>query len=127
MPARTVIFSKLEKFDGDEFRWLTGGEYIQMSGRAGRRGLDDKGVCILMADKKMEHDQAKNILQGKSDPLNSSFHLGYNMLLNMLNLQDYNPDQLIKKSFHQFQNDSVCPELKSEYQSLTSQLSSFKF
>lgn len=56
MPARTVIFTALEKFDGDEFRFITGGEYIQMSGRAGRRGLDDKGVCILMANKSMEHD-----------------------------------------------------------------------
>ena len=100
MPARTVIFTNLEKFDGDEHRWLTGGEYIQMSGRAGRRGLDDKGVCILMANKKMEHDVAKGILQGKSDPLNSSFHLKYNMLLNMMNLQDYKSEYLICKSFH---------------------------
>jgi len=71
-----------------------------MSGRAGRRGLDDKGVCILMANKKMEHDVAKAILQGKSDPLNSSFHLKYNMLLNMMNLQDYKSEYLICKSFH---------------------------
>ena len=72
-----------------------------MSGRAGRRGLDDKGVTILMANKKMEHEQAKTIIQGKSDPLNSSFHLGYNMLLNMLNLQDFKPDYLVKHSFLQ--------------------------
>ena len=55
-----------------------------------------------MASKKMEHDVAKSILQGKSDPLNSSFHLKYNMLLNMMNLQDYKSEYLICKSFHQF-------------------------
>ena len=55
-----------------------------------------------MANKKMDHDLAKGILQGKLDPLNSSFRLGYNMLLNMLNLQDYKPEFLIKKSFAQF-------------------------
>ena len=44
MPARTVVFTSAQKFDGKDMRWVSSGEYIQMSGRAGRRGLDDRGI-----------------------------------------------------------------------------------
>jgi superfamily II RNA helicase len=55
MPAKTVIFADLSKFDGSQFRYLSSGEYIQMSGRAGRRGLDARGTVITMVDHKTEH------------------------------------------------------------------------
>jgi ATP-dependent RNA helicase DOB1 len=70
MPAKTVVFTNVRKFDGDRFRWLSSGEYIQMSGRAGRRGIDQRGICILMVDEKMEPSTAKMMLKGSADSLN---------------------------------------------------------
>ena len=102
MPARTVVFTAVRKFDGENFRWLAGGEYIQMSGRAGRRGIDDKGITILMVDEKMEPEVAKGMLKGNADPLNSSFHLNYNMLISSLRIEDSDPEYIIRRSFHQF-------------------------
>lgn len=104
MPARTVLFTNVRKFDGKDFRWLTSGEYIQMSGRAGRRGKDDKGIVIMMVDEKMDSAVAKNLVQGKADPMNSAFHLTYNMVLNLLRVAQINPEYILERSFFQFQN-----------------------
>lgn len=70
MPAKTVVFTNVRKFDGDKFRWISSGEYIQMSGRAGRRGIDQRGICILMVDEKMEPSTAKMMVKGSADCLN---------------------------------------------------------
>lgn len=114
MPAKTVVFTQTRKFDGQDFRWITSGEYIQMSGRAGRRGKDDKGIVIQMLDEKMEPEIAKNMIYGASDPLFSSYHVGYNMVLNMLRVEDANPENLIRSSFHQYQQERNAPELEMQ-------------
>lgn len=113
MPAKTVVFTNVRKFDGSEFRWISSGEYIQMSGRAGRRGLDERGIVIMMVDEKMEPVVAKNMVKGSADPLISSFHIGYNMLLNLLRVEDIKPEEMLRRSFHQYQNERALPEVEN--------------
>lgn len=116
MPARTVVFTSSRKFDGKNFREVTSGEYIQMSGRAGRRGLDDKGIVILMVDEKVSPAVGREILQGKPDAINSAFHLTYNMVLNLLRVEEINPEYMLERSFFQFQNQSSIPDLYKKVQ-----------
>jgi ATP-dependent RNA helicase DOB1 len=111
MPATTVVFTSSRKFDGKNFREITSGEYIQMSGRAGRRGLDDKGLVILMVDEKVSPAIGREIVQGKPNSINSAFHLTYNMVLNLLRVEEINPEYMLERSFFQFQNQSSIPEL----------------
>ena len=112
MPAKTVVFTACRKFDGTDFRMISAGEYIQMSGRAGRRGLDDRGIVIQMVDEKLDPGAAKEMLKGCADPLLSTFHLGYNMVLNLLRVEDADPEFMIRNSFYQFQAEEKVPQMK---------------
>lgn len=125
MPARTVVFTSSRKFDGKNFREVTSGEYIQMSGRAGRRGLDDKGIVILMVDEKVSPAVGREIVQGKPDAINSAFHLTYNMVLNLLRVEEINPEYMLERSFFQFQNQSRIPELYKKVQEKQKRLEKF--
>lgn len=116
MPARTVVFTSVRKFDGRDFRTLASGEYIQMSGRAGRRGLDDKGIVILMVDEKVSPAVGREIVQGLPNAINSAFHLTYNMVLNLLRVEEINPEYMLERSFFQFQNQSTIPDLYRKVQ-----------
>lgn len=80
----------MQKFDGEVFRTLSGSEFVQMAGRAGRRGLDKKGMVIIMVDQKVETKEFKKLLtnQSKNDPLNSQFSVSYNMMLNSLLMEE---------------------------------------
>ncbi|KAJ7412088.1 Superkiller viralicidic activity 2-like 2 [Pitangus sulphuratus] len=121
MPARTVLFTSASKFDGKDFRWISSGEYIQMSGRAGRRGMDDRGIVILMVDEKMSPTIGKQLLKGSADPLNSAFHLTYNMVLNLLRVEEINPEYMLEKSFYQFQHYRTIPEIVERVNNLETQ------
>jgi ATP-dependent RNA helicase DOB1 len=104
MPARTVVFTSVRKFDGVSLRWVSPSEFVQMSGRAGRRGLDERGIVIMMIDEKMEPAIAKDIVRGEQDKLNSAFYLGYNMILNLMRVEGISPEFMLERCFYQFQN-----------------------
>lgn len=127
MPARTVLFTAPRKFDGKDFRWISSGEYIQMAGRAGRRGLDDKGIVILMIDEKVSPVVGREIVQGKADTLNSAFHLTYNMVLNLLRVEEINPEYMLERSFYQFQNQAALPALHDQVQQKQQKLDKLTF
>lgn len=112
MPAKTVVFTTTRKWDGRSFRNLSSGEYIQMSGRAGRRGLDDRGVVIMMCDEKLEPSAAKSMVKGEADRLDSAFHLGYNMVLNLMKVETYTPEFMLERCFFQFQSNAGIPALE---------------
>nr|POF16502.1 atp-dependent rna helicase mtr4 [Quercus suber] len=114
MPAKTVVFTSVRKFDGTNLRWVTPSEFIQMSGRAGRRGLDDRGIVIMMIDEKMEPAVAKEIVRGEQDKLNSAFYLGYNMILNLMRVEGINPEYMLEKCFFQFQNQASVFALENQ-------------
>ena len=126
MPARTVLFTSAQKFDGKDFRFVTSGEFIQMSGRAGRRGLDDKGIVILMVDEKLSPAAGREIIKGQPDNLNSAFHLTYNMVLNLLRVEEVNPEYMMERSFHQFQNYSNIPQIYNNVKTLEEKVSGMR-
>lgn len=101
MPARTVVFTAIHKFDSQSRRLLEPGEYVQMAGRAGRRGLDDVGTVLLFpsaADFPVESD-VKAVLVGTPKPLRSQFRLTYNMILNLLRIDELRVEDVMARSF----------------------------
>uniref|UniRef100_A0ABQ7GPW6 HUA enhancer 2 n=1 Tax=Dunaliella salina TaxID=3046 RepID=A0ABQ7GPW6_DUNSA len=127
MPARTVVFTALRKWDGIQNRLMSSGEYIQMSGRAGRRGKDDKGICIMMVTEDVDETAARAMCMGKPSPLLSSFRLSYYTMLNMLRRLeggDSSMEYVIKHSFQQFQQERQMPQVEAQLSEVESQMAS---
>lgn len=107
MPAKSVVFTSIKKFDGKTTRLITSGEYIQMSGRAGRRGRDKIGnvVMALESTTRLEEKEIQSILHGPSNSLDSAFRLSYNTILNLLRLDGMDEEHIIRHSFLQFRQE----------------------
>lgn len=106
MPARTVVLEKLVKYDGEAHVDLTPGQYTQLTGRAGRRGIDTIGNAVVMWAPTMDARAVAGLASTRTYPLNSTFEPGYNMSVNLLKTIGYEAaHRLIEKSFAQFQAD----------------------
>eukprot|EP00105_Crassostrea_gigas_P020047 XP_011438724.1 PREDICTED: helicase SKI2W isoform X1 [Crassostrea gigas] len=103
MPARTVVFDSIRKNDGTCFRDLLPGEYIQMAGRAGRRGLDTTGTVIILCKGDVpEMSDLHKMMLGKPTKLESQFRLTYSMILNLLRVEQLRVEDMMKRSFSEF-------------------------
>ncbi|PON70872.1 ATP-dependent RNA helicase Ski [Parasponia andersonii] len=110
-PARTVVFDTLRKFDGKEFRQILPGEYTQMAGRAGRRGLDKIGTVIVMCrDEIPEERDLKHVIVGSATRLESQFRLTYIMILHLLRVEELKVEDMLKRSFAEFHAQKKLPE-----------------
>jgi ATP-dependent RNA helicase HelY len=107
MPARTVVIGEMTKWDGEQRRLLTTNEFRQMAGRAGRRGLDLRGVALVLYSPWVTFERAMEIVQGELLPLQSAFRPSYSTTINLwrgAHEEDRLAD-LYSRSLRRFQHD----------------------
>jgi ATP-dependent RNA helicase HelY len=120
MPARTVVIGEMLKYDGQSRRLLTPNEYRQMTGRAGRRGIDERGVSLLMYSPWVTFPQTLRVLTSDLLPLESAFHPTYSTAMNLwLRPEDEERlADLYARSLRRFQHDRTLQELTERKQAL---------
>jgi superfamily II RNA helicase len=108
MPARTVVFDSVRKHDGTKFRFLQASEYIQMAGRAGRRGLDPTGtVIVLVKNEVPDLTDLQSIMKGRAQLLESKFRITYSMILSLLRKRDMRIQDFMRRSFSEHKMTSA--------------------
>ncbi len=123
MPARTVVIEKLSKFTGEHHEFLTAGEYTQLAGRAGRRGIDDLGYVVVLWNPFVTFEQVASLASRRTYALTSSFRPTYNMAANLV--RRYPPEQarhLLNLSFAQFHADRDVVTLERQLERTRAQL-----
>lgn len=112
MPARSVVLEKLEKFNGEARVPITPGEYTQLTGRAGRRGIDVEGHSVIQWVDGLDPEAVASLASRRSYPLNSSFSPTYNMAVNLVDqFGRERTRQVLELSFAQFQADRAVVDL----------------
>ncbi|UTT67851.1 DEAD/DEAH box helicase [Arthrobacter sp. DNA4] len=106
MPARSVVLEKLDKFNGEAHVDITAGEYTQLTGRAGRRGIDVEGHAVVLWQPGTDPTAVAGLASRRTYPLNSSFRPTYNMSINLLaQFGRARAREILESSFAQFQAD----------------------
>ena len=108
MPARTVVIEKLTKWNGENHADITPSEYTQLTGRAGRRGLDVEGHAVVLWQPGMNPNELAGLASTRTYPLRSSFAPSYNMAVNLVHqFGRERARELLESSFAQFQADKA--------------------
>jgi ATP-dependent RNA helicase HelY len=106
MPARSVVIERLDKWNGETHADLTPGEYTQLTGRAGRRGIDVEGHAVVLWQPGMDPSAVAGLAGTRTYPLSSSFRPSYNMAVNLVGrMGRQRAEALLESSFAQFQAD----------------------
>lgn len=112
MPARSVVIEKLDKFNGEARVPLTSGEFTQLTGRAGRRGIDHEGHAVVVWHDSINPEELAHLAAKRSYPLISSFKPTYNMAVNLLDRFGYTKARsVLETSFAQFQADRATVDI----------------
>jgi ATP-dependent RNA helicase HelY len=127
MPARSVVIEKLTKFTGERHEFLTPGQYTQLTGRAGRRGIDDHGNAIVLWSPFVPFDDVAALVSSRTFDLASAFRPTYNMAANLV--RRYPPDEahrLLNLSFAQYQADQNIVRLETRLTKRSAELTELR-
>ncbi len=126
MPARTVVLEKLEKFNGEARVPITAGEYTQITGRAGRRGIDALGHSVIQWQQGLDPQAVASLASRRTYPLNSSFKPTYNMAVNLIDqFGRERTREVLESSFAQFQADRAVVDLARKVRQQDDSLAGF--
>ncbi len=116
MPAKSIIIDSSFKFDGLKTRLISKSEFLQLTGRAGRRGIDSKGYAYINYDKRVENSWYNDLFDLKPNNLKSSYSNSYGSVLNLNNKYGEKKGiEMIKKSFYSYQNKLNDKALETNY------------
>jgi len=127
MPAKTVVIEDLWKFSGERHELLTPGEYTQLTGRAGRRGIDEIGHAVVVFQRQVPFERVASLASTRTYELSSSFRPSYNMAVNLV--RNYTRDQahhLLNSSFAQFLADRGVVALEREIERDSADLARYR-
>lgn len=117
MPARSVVLEKLVKWNGEQHADITPGEYTQLTGRAGRRGIDVEGHAVVLWQRAMDPGALAGLAGTRTYPLRSSFRPSYNMAVNLVQqFGRHRSRELLETSFAQFQADKSVVGISKQVQ-----------
>jgi len=127
MPARSVVIEDLWKFQGERHELLTPGEYTQLTGRAGRRGIDELGHAVVVYQRQVPFERVASLASTRTYELTSSFRPSYNMAVNLVrNYTREEAHHLLNSSFAQFLADRGVVALERQLERDRSQLAGFR-